>query len=90
MYGLRQGLGAEAMGPPVPPDTVPSPPDVQQQIADVWSYLWSQPGAVPPVASVPPPAPAQTFSQWLNANTTTVFIGAAAFVALFAFAKAGR
>ena len=32
----------------------------------------------------------QTLTQWMNANSTTVMIGAAAFVALFAFAKAGR
>ncbi len=39
------GLGAEAMGPPVDPNQPVSGPDTQQQIADIWSYLWEGPGA---------------------------------------------
>ena len=85
MYGLR-GLGAEAMGPPVDPNAPVVAPDVQQQIADVWSYLWSQPG---PVASSGGAVP-QTTTQWLNANGGKVALGAGAFLALILFAKAGR
>jgi hypothetical protein len=89
MYGLK-GLGdvtfPEAMGPPVDPNVPVQPPDVQQQIADVWSYLGSQPGTVATVA----PATSQTFSQWLNANAGKAAIGVAAVLALVFVAKAGR
>jgi hypothetical protein len=88
MYGLR-GLGdvmpPVAMGPPVDPSVPVQPPDVQQQIADVWSYLWSQ-----PTATAAPVATSQTFSQWLNANAGKAAIGVAAVLALVFVAKAGR
>jgi hypothetical protein len=89
MYGLQSGLGAEAMGPPVDPNVPVTPPDVQQQIADVWSFLGAQSSAVPAVTSVPVATP-QTFSQWLNANSTMAVVGVTAFVGLLLFAKAGR
>ena len=85
MSGYRRGLGAEAMGPPVDPNASVQAPDVQQQIADVWSYLWSQPAAV---ATTTVAAPSMT--QWLNQNAGKVAIGAVAFVGLMLFAKAGR
>jgi hypothetical protein len=37
-----------------------------------------------------PAAQAQTLTQWFNANSTMVALGAAGFVALLLFAKAGR
>jgi hypothetical protein len=87
MYGLR-GLGAEAMGPPVDPNVPVESPDVQQQIADVWSYLFEQPGQV---AIAPTPgASASSFTQTLNANAGKIAIGAGVFLALVLFAKAGR
>lgn len=45
MYASRRGVGfvstgaPEAMGPPVDPSMPVGAPDVQQQIADVWSVL---------------------------------------------------
>ena len=80
MYGLSE-LIPGAMGPPVNPNVPLEPPDVQQQIADVWAYLWSQPAPV---------AGPQTMTQWLNANGGKVAIGAVAFFAVVMFAKAGR
>jgi len=89
MYGYR-GLGLSCPGDPgcpgnVQPDVAPAP-DVQQQIADVWSYLWNQPGAVPAVAA----ASVATPTSWLNANAKTVAIVAAVGLGLVMFAKAGR
>lgn len=90
MYGLR-GLGLNCPGDPgcpgnVQPDVAPAP-DVQQQIADVWSYLWSQP--VAPVASSGG-GPPSSFTQTVNANAGKIAIGAGVFLALILFAKAGR
>ncbi len=90
MYGLR-GLGAEAMGPPevmgppVDPNAPVVGPDVQQQIADVWSYLWQQ-----PATTVATSGAGSSLTQTLNANAGKIALGAAAFVALALFAKAGR
>lgn len=59
-------------------------PDVQQQIADIWSSM--QGGPVAQIA----PASTSTFTGWLNANGTMLAIGAAAFLGLIFVAKAGR
>jgi hypothetical protein len=88
MYGLR-GLGDVMMGPPVDPNAPVTGPDVQQQIADVWSYLWEGPGAPAPVA-VSAGGPPSSLTQTLNANAGKIAIGAGAFLALILFAKAGR
>jgi hypothetical protein len=82
MYGLR-GMG-EAMGPPVDPNQPVTAPDVQQQIADVWSYLWEQP------ATVATSGGGSSLAQTLNANAGKIALGAGAFLALVFFAKAGR
>jgi hypothetical protein len=57
-------------------------PDVQQQIADVWSSI-NTTGETPvsQVAQVT----SGSFTTWLNANATTVGIGAAVVVGLFLF-----
>jgi len=88
MYGLRGGLGAEAMGPPVDPTLPVESPDVQQQIADIWDSIFKmgEPGGV----MTPAPAPAPSAGAWLNQNAGKVAIGAAAFLALVMLAKAGR
>jgi hypothetical protein len=85
MYGLR-GLGAEAMGPPVDPNAPVIGPDVQQQIADVWSYLWDRPAPVPVASS----GGGSSLTQTLNANAGKIALGAGAFLALALFAKADR
>ncbi len=100
MYGLR-GLGdvLNCPGDPGCPGYVApasTSPDVQQQIADVWDYLWNTPGAGGGYgpgsgASLVAPAPTQqTASQWLNANAGKVALGVGGFVLLSMFAKAGR
>lgn len=74
------GLGAEMMGPPVDPNQPVSAPDVQQQIADVWDYLWSSPqtSAVPVVVT----------GSWISGvSNSTVAIGGAALILLFALGR---
>lgn len=89
MYGIR-GLGAEAMGPPVDPNTPVTPPDVQQQIADLWDSIFSMGELGAGSGGVMTPAPAPSAGAWLNANAGKVAIGAAAFLGLVMVAKKGR
>jgi hypothetical protein len=77
------GLGAEMMGPPVDPNQPVAAPDVQQQIADVWSYLWEGPGAAPRESI----APRQLISGIQN---STLAIGAGVVVLGIAFLKGRR
>ena len=71
-WGL-EGLGAEAMGPPVPPELVGQQPDVQQQIADLWSML---PGATSTNTST------NTIGSWLQNNMLLVAVGLGAVLLL--------
>jgi hypothetical protein len=83
MYGL-----GEMMGPPVDPNQPVSGPDVQQQIADVWSYLWEGPGAGGTVVQqIAPPPPSQLISGIPN---TTLAIGAGVVLLGMAFMKGRR
>ncbi len=92
MY-LATGLGVlNCPGDPgcpgnVQPD-VPVPPDVQQQIADLWSYLWEGPGSAS--IAVPVGTTAPTMTDVLNQNAGKIAVGAGAFLLLMMFAKAGR
>ena len=62
-------------------------PDVQQQIADVWSYLGAQqPTAGSTAGNLPP----TTVMQWLQLNPVPVMIGAGLIFVAVMFAKAGR
>lgn len=75
------GLGAEVMGPPQDPNQPASEtaPDTQQQIADIWSYLWSGPGASVGSAPATVPQPAATWIPGVP-NTLTVLLGAGVFL----------
>lgn len=89
MYlAINSGLGGEAMGPPRDPSQPVEAPDVQQQIADVWAYLFEGPGA--PVAAAPRESIAPTFTETLNANAGKVALGAGALLLVLALAKGGR
>lgn len=97
--GSRTGLGAlSCPGDPGCPGYVapePMPNQTQQQIADIWDYLWNGPGSTPsefvPIAGPPPVAATQqTASQWLNANASTVALGVGGLLLVSMFAKAGR
>ncbi len=99
MYGWG-GLGAlNCPGDPGCPGYVAPEPmqdQTQQQIADVWDYLWNGPGAGggygPGSGSqIVGPAPVQqSGTAWLNANAGKVALGVGGFFALMLFAKAGR
>jgi len=82
------GLGAEAMGPPVDPSQPVTGPDVQQQIADIWGYLWEGPGAGGTVVQqAAPAAPSQLISGIPNASLA---LGAGALLLALAFVKGRR
>lgn len=82
MYSLR-GLGAEAMGPPVDPSQPAESPDVQQQIADIWSYLWEGPGAGGTVVVQTAPAASDgSFTSWVNQHSGVLLAGAGGLLAL--------
>lgn len=51
-------------------------PDVQQQIADVWDYLWNGPGSQTPVADSAPVATPTSWTETLNANAGKIALGA--------------
>jgi hypothetical protein len=76
MYGLRGGLGLEYDAEGMP---IEDPANTTYGAQSGGTY---------------PLAPAQSLSvkatSWLNANSTYVAIGAAAFIGLLLFAKAGR
>lgn len=83
MYLVTSGLGAaEAMGPPRDPTLPIEQPDVQQQIADVWAYLWSN---TPDTQAIPSSGP--SFTQVLNQNAGKIALGAGAFLLLLAVKK---
>lgn len=78
----RAGLGdmlPAPMGPPVDPNAPVTPPDVQQQIADLWDSIFAMQPATP--------APAPSFSQWINAHAGTVAIAGIGFFVLMAAVK---
>ena len=83
------GLGAEMMGPPVDPSQPVTTPDVQQQIADVWDYLWNSPAASAPVREsiAPRPGEGQLISGIPNSSLA---LGAGAFILALAFVKGRR
>lgn len=100
MYLSVQGLGAtEAMGPPRDPSQPVEPPDVQQQIADLWARIFAQGdqtdcgcGVSVPVGATCPLlradcGGAQSFTQTLNANAGKIALGAGAFFLVMAMAK---
>ncbi len=62
----------------------------EQQIADVWDYLWNTPGATVPPVPAAPAATQQSATQWLNDNAGKVALGVGGFFLLTMFAKAGR
>ena len=98
MYGWGDVLNCPG-DPGCPGYVAPDPManQTQQQIADVWDYLWNGPGATgggygpgsgAPIAG---PAPvAQSGTAWLNANAGKVALGVGGFILLSMFAKAGR
>ena len=76
------GLGAETMGPPVDPNQPVQAPDVQQQIADVWSYLFEHAPANPPESIAPAsatPIPSSNLLPWIPGipNSITILGGVA-------------
>lgn len=86
--GMGQGTCPGSPGcPGYAEPEVAVPADVQQQIADLWSYLWEQPTSAPMTQA---PSTATSVTQWFNQNAGKLAIGAAAFVGLMLFAKAGR
>jgi hypothetical protein len=80
--------GTEAMGPPVDPSQPTTPPDVQQQIADVWDFLFNPPAAdqTPDPATAAAPASSGGFLDWLKAHETAVIAAGLGFFALAIFA----
>lgn len=81
------GLGAEMMGPPVDPNQPVTGPDTQQQIADIWSYLWEGPGAGGTVV-VQQAAPVSQLVPGIS--NTSLAIGAGFVLLGMAFLKGGR
>lgn len=80
MAYLVRGLGLNCPGDAgcpgnVQPDTA-APPDVQQQIADIWSYLWDGAGAGGTVLVQAAPAASFDFATWVNAHSGALLAGA--------------
>ena len=89
MLGMRgRGLGLNCPGDPGCPGYV-APGSADYQTSLLQEILANQYATVDPYgASVPVVAPAaapSTFTGWLNANSTTVLIGAAVFAGLALF-----
>jgi hypothetical protein len=89
MYGLRGGLGEDTIvTDPVTGQVkvVTSGPITTETVSSSGQSVYTDSsGNVVFAPSVP-----ASFTSWLNANSTYVAIGAAAFIGLLLFAKAGR
>jgi hypothetical protein len=92
---LRGGLAGPIMlncpGDPgcpgnVQPDVAPAP-DVQQQIADLWSSVFAM---TPTAGTAPAPTATGTLTAWLNANSTMVMGLGLVFGLGFLFLKGRR